>query len=152
VHNRRNFDPNWQDLNGKGSFVQSIIAIDPMTVENGPILMVNQSVKYGEIPRNIFKNQLNEIMALNEIIPLLLNPGDVAFMHPYLIHGSFPNESEQSRIILINGFAYPGANIKAYPVAGSAEEIILVDKLIDNSPELLGLLHNDTLIVQSEYV
>jgi ectoine hydroxylase-related dioxygenase (phytanoyl-CoA dioxygenase family) len=126
VHNRRNFDPEWQDINGKGSFVQSIIAIDPMTIENGAIFMIPQSMKYGEIPYENFQNRLATILTSDKIIPLLLNPGDVVLMHPYLIHGSFPNESEESRTILINGFAYPGANTKAYPGVGSAERINLV--------------------------
>jgi ectoine hydroxylase-related dioxygenase (phytanoyl-CoA dioxygenase family) len=131
VHNRRNFDPEWQDLNGKGSFVQSFIAIDPMSIENGTIFILPQSVKYGEISQHVFHDRLATILTSEKIIPLLLNPGDVVLMHPYLIHGSFPNESEKSRIILINGFAYPGANTKAYPGVGCADRIKLVDELID---------------------
>lgn len=100
IHNRKNFDPNWEDLNAKGSFVQTIIVLDPSTIENGAIFMLPGSTKYGEIPREVFKERLDEILSSNDTIPLLLSPGDVVFMHPYLVHGSFPNESEQSRIIL----------------------------------------------------
>lgn len=126
IHNRRNFDPYWININGKGSFVQSIIAIDPMTAENGAIFLVPYSVKYGDIPKYIFQDGFETILD-DGIVPLLLNPGDVVLMHPYLVHGSFPNESEQPRIILINGFSYPGANGAQYPGDGSTETIMLLE-------------------------
>ena len=125
IYHRLNYDENWQDLNGKGSFVQSFIAIDRMTVKNGAIFIVTMSNKYGAIPRQDLEKQIN----FNSAIPLLLNPGDLVFIHPYLVHGSFPNESEESRLLLVNGFSYPGANIKKYPGIGSAERIHLIEEL-----------------------
>lgn len=60
-------------------------------------------------------------------IPLLMEPGDTVLMHPRLIHGSWPNTSNESRHVLINGFSSPGANHRQYPGAGSARRISLID-------------------------
>ena len=128
VHHRINYENNWHDVNGKGSFVQALIAIEPMTLDNGPILMIPKSVKYGAISQDVFQAKLTKILAKDKIIPLLLNPGDVALMHPYLIHGSFPNESEESRILFINGFSYPGANTKKYVDIDNAVRINLINE------------------------
>jgi ectoine hydroxylase-related dioxygenase (phytanoyl-CoA dioxygenase family) len=127
VKNRRSFDPNWQDINGKGSFVQTIIAIDPMTVENGTIYYVPNSQTRGDLFLEKIKDpaELKRIAELDRAIPLLLNPGDIVFMHPHLVHGSEPNESTVSRRVFINGFSYPGANTKPYPGEGSAQSIDL---------------------------
>jgi len=127
VKNRRTFDPAWEDLNHKGSFVQTMIAIDPMTVKNGTIHYVPKSHARGDL----FLDKINDLKELNRVgeldkaVPILLNPGDIVFMHPYLIHGSQPNESSLSRRLFINGFSYPGANKQPYPGEGSAQRIAL---------------------------
>ncbi len=54
-----------------------------------------------------------------------MQPGDIIFMHPYLVHGSKPNESTGSRRTFINGFSYPGSNTQPYPGKGSSENIDL---------------------------
>ncbi len=127
IKNRRNFDPNWQDVNQKGSFVQTIIAIDPMTEKNGAIYYVPKSHTRGDLflDKITDAEELKKIGELDKAIPLLLNPGDIVFMHPYLIHGSQPNESSMSRRAFINGFSYPGANKQPYPGEGSAQRIVL---------------------------
>ena len=52
-----------------------------------------------------------------------MQPGDVAFFHPYSIHGSEPNISQGPRRVFINGFAYPGANQKKYPGHGAGRTV-----------------------------
>jgi ectoine hydroxylase-related dioxygenase (phytanoyl-CoA dioxygenase family) len=149
VHNRRDYDPKWQDLNGKGSFVQSIIAVDHMKIENGPIFAIPKSHQYGEIAKNIFQAAITKILDSDGMIPILLNPGDVVFMHPYLMHMSMPNESKESRIVLINGFSYPEAtNTKKYTTPGSAERINLIEESYDEFVSFMGLidLHSDLTI------
>jgi ectoine hydroxylase-related dioxygenase (phytanoyl-CoA dioxygenase family) len=127
VKNRRTFDPQWEDLNHKGSFVQTIIAIDPNTVENGTIYYVPKSHMRGDLflDRITEPAELKRIAELDKAVPLVLNSGDVVFMHPYLVHGSEPNESSSPRKIFINGFSYPGANKQPYPGEGSAQRISL---------------------------
>jgi ectoine hydroxylase-related dioxygenase (phytanoyl-CoA dioxygenase family) len=45
--------------------------------------------------------------------------GSVIFFGPYAVHGSTPNASSVPRRVLINGYAYPGANGRVYPGEGS---------------------------------
>jgi len=127
VKNRRTFDPNWQDLNKTGSFVQVIIAIDSMTSANGGIFYVPKSHLNGDLFLEQITDtaKLQAVAKLDNAIALQLNPGDVIFMDPYLIHGSKANISDKPRRIFINGFAYPGANKKPYPGTGSAQLISL---------------------------
>jgi ectoine hydroxylase-related dioxygenase (phytanoyl-CoA dioxygenase family) len=127
VKNRRTFDPEWQDLNHKGSFVQTIIAIDAMTADNGTIFYVPNSQRRGDLFLDKITDpvELKKIAELDKAVPLILNPGDIVFMHPYLVHGSEPNKSISPRRAFINGFSYPGANKKPYPGEGSAREISL---------------------------
>lgn len=127
VKNRRTFDPKWEDLNHKGSFVQTIIAIDVSNVENGTIYYVPKSHTKGDLflEKITDLDELNRVAELDKAVPLILNPGDIVFMNPYLIHGSESNESTKSRRIFINGFSYPGANKQPYPGEGSAQRISL---------------------------
>jgi ectoine hydroxylase-related dioxygenase (phytanoyl-CoA dioxygenase family) len=50
-----------------------------------------------------------------EILSLDLNPGDLLFMHPHLLHWSFENTSNKSRRTLLTGFCVHGANHRNYP-------------------------------------
>lgn len=127
VKNRRTFDPQWQDVNKKGSFVQTIIAIDAMHEDNGAINYVPASHLRGDLHLEAITDmtELRKVAELDKAVPLVLNPGDIVFMHPYLVHGSEANSSNEPRRIFINGFAYPGANKSPYPGTGSAENITL---------------------------
>lgn len=128
VKNRRSFDPGWRDINGTGSFVQVIMALDPMTKDNGALKVVRGLPEAGDI----FLDTKSEEDTEREVISaeyLELNSGDVVFMHPYCIHGSEPNSSGLSRRTFINGFSYPGANTKAYPGEGSAQLILLMPEV-----------------------
>ncbi len=133
--NRRRFDPDWKDVNLKGSFVQTLTAIDPCTLHNGPLNVLPGSHHWGYLNFGGFlqPKELQDHLHSKKIpvevnekqIPLLMNPGDVAFMHPCLVHGSWPNKSSQSRRMFINGFSFPGANNKDYPGVGSSKRISL---------------------------
>jgi ectoine hydroxylase-related dioxygenase (phytanoyl-CoA dioxygenase family) len=127
VMNRRSHGKNWTDVNGTGSFVQTFIVLDDMTVENGTLNLVKGLPPQGDLFLETLKDsdQLSKVARLDEAFPLELNVGDVLFMHPYMVHGSQPNNSSQIRRLLINGFSCPGANRGDYPGAGSAEEIDL---------------------------
>ncbi len=115
IHHRRNYDSNWENINGGRTYVVCVTSINSMTENNGPIMIIAGSHKQGEIPRDHLKDRFE----FNTAIPLLLEPGDTACMHQYLVHWSLPNESSDSRLVLINGFAYPGANHSPYPGDGS---------------------------------
>jgi len=129
-HHRKAFDPDWQDLNGNGSFVQVLTAIDEHTEENGPLWVIPGSHKYGisDFEPCEDSSELPLEVDIAKAVPLILSPGDTAFMHPRMIHHSLPNESEFERKTFINGFSYPGSNHKSYPGEGSAQEISLIDR------------------------
>lgn len=157
--NRRAFDSDWQDVNKKGSFVQVLTAIDECTLDNGPLYVIPRSHTFGFL--NFGKSlQTSELAAKlvdkginieSSQIPLLLKPGDVVFMHPHLIHSSWPNNSQKSRRIFINGFSYPGANHKPYPGEGSARRISLVTgkEVVNTKSENEPLLFTPTQISQA---
>lgn len=114
----------WIDVDGRGSYVQTLMAIDESTPENGPVYFVPNSVKLGYIELEK-KEDPTKHFDLKSAVPLIMQPGDVAFFHPYAIHGSYPNNSNGPRRVFINGFAYPGANQKAYPGTGSGRTVQL---------------------------
>lgn len=131
IQNRRSFDPNWQDINGKGSFVQVLTAIDSVRNTNGPLIIVPNSHKCDlKLDRLDITQHEAEIKKKypeleKQAVPLLQESGDTLFMHPLLLHKSDVNNSDLPRAIFINGFSYPGANKKSYPGCGSANKIAL---------------------------
>ncbi len=128
MQNRRFFDPEWNDINGKGSYVVAITAIDKVTIENGPLYVVPGSHTKGELdfPRLCDISQLPANINISGAVPLLMEPGDTVYMNPYVIHYSLENESPYERKVFINGFAYPGANHKQYPGIGSGKRVSLL--------------------------
>lgn len=98
-----------------GGFLQTAIAVDPSTVENGCLQMVPFSHRE---KRSLLEggyegweaNEANR-KALERFPPAengLLDPGDVMIWNPFTIHGSRPNLSARSRRVYINGFARAG--------------------------------------------
>jgi len=115
----------WRDLNGRGSYVQTIMLIDDMTEANGPLKFIPQSaVRGGTLRLSAASYDYNTPMGVgsdpapfdeSQAVTVTGRAGDVLFFGPYAIHGSTANESDTPRRILINGYAYPGANGRVYP-------------------------------------
>lgn len=99
---RKTFDPDWEDILGNGSYAICILAIDPMSQENGGLWIDKKS--YSESSEE-------------DLFWVRANPGDLLFLHPHILHGSGPNLSATSRRTLLTGFCAFGANHKAYPGA-----------------------------------
>lgn len=118
----------WEDVNGKGSYVQIITAIDEATVDNGPLMFIPYSGKAGHLnlPYDKGKQTISDKFNPADAYPALMQPGDVAFFGPYTIHGSEVNTSDKPRRVFINGFAYPGVNKRTYPGEGAGELVKLV--------------------------
>ena len=97
------------------------MAIDEVTLENGPMLFIPGSCRNGhlDLPYDEGTPTVSPYFDPADAIPVLMQPGTVALFGPYVIHGSLPNESDKPRRVFINGFAYPGANSRAYPGEGS---------------------------------
>jgi ectoine hydroxylase-related dioxygenase (phytanoyl-CoA dioxygenase family) len=114
--------PDWVDINGRGSYVQTLMAIDEVTADNGPVLFVPRSVKDKSLNLDRHEDP-TFLFDVKSAVPMLMQPGDIAFFSPYVVHGSKPNTSGGSRRVFINGFAYPGANRRQYPGEGSGREV-----------------------------
>ncbi len=110
----------WTDVNGKGSFVELLMAVDPMREDNGPLLVLPGSCKLGHLPTLPGSSdvEVSERDA-SQAVPVLLDPGDVLVMGPFTIHASGPNRSRIGRRVFINGFSSPGANRRIYPGSGT---------------------------------
>jgi ectoine hydroxylase-related dioxygenase (phytanoyl-CoA dioxygenase family) len=107
----------FHDVNGRGSFVQTLTALDPMDPENGGLLVVPGSHRRGHVPTG--DGRLPEgAFDPSRAVPLGLGPGDVALLSPFTVHGSKENRAETKRRLFINGFSSPGANRREYPGCG----------------------------------
>ena len=108
----------WKDINGKGSYVQTVTAVDAMHLDNAPIMVIPKSSHLGHLALNVGDNR-EKYVDKAKLVPIVMEPGSVLFFGPYLIHGSMKNQSSQARRVFINGFSYPGANARKYPGNGS---------------------------------
>lgn len=108
----------WNDVNGKGSYVQTILAVDEMNSGNGPLMIVPRSSQWGHLDLNK-RNYHIEFTPHDGILSLKMKPGSVLFMGPYTVHASLPNQSKVPRRVFINGYCSPGANHREYPGKGA---------------------------------
>ncbi|HAA58229.1 MAG TPA: hypothetical protein DCE42_25925 [Myxococcales bacterium] len=106
----------WEDLNEKGSYVQTAIALDDVTEENGPLEFIPGSWRKGHIVREVDEQPPFDV---SSAVKGLMSTGDVVMFGPFTFHRSMPNESTSPRRILINGYAYPGANAREYTGSGT---------------------------------
>ena len=58
-----------------------------------------------------------------DAVSVAAQPGDVLFFGPYTVHASIENLSTCYRRVLINGYAYPGANHRIYPGDGAGRRL-----------------------------
>lgn len=105
----------FKDLNGRGSYVQELVAIDDCTQENGPVLFIPGSNKLGHLSE-LAQPQPGVALSYDpqRAVPAIMKAGSVALFGPYTVHGSSPNQSDKPRRVFINGFAFPGASTKIY--------------------------------------
>lgn len=119
----------WTDVNGTGSFVQTLIVLDEMTADSGPLLFMPGSAKWGRIDFGDDGDDGYEGAVLpaefreENAVTIAAQPGDTLFFGPYAAHASFENRSEQYRRVLINGYASPGANRRKYPGDGAGRRL-----------------------------
>lgn len=124
VH-RRYGTPMWTDVDGRGSFVEMVTAVDPMTAYNGPIRLIPGSHVHGHLPVDPETRRLpSEAIDSKRAITVEMAPGDVLLFGPYTIHGSAPNVSRTSRRAFLNGFCIPGANRRIYPGDGAGRTVV----------------------------
>lgn len=120
----------WRDVNGRGSYVQTLTLIDEMTDSNGPLQFIPRHAVRGDAEGRIFGAHYDYAAPMQDGAPapdidisaavtITGKSGSVLLFGPYAVHGSTANTSSQPRRVLINGYAYPSANGRVYPGEGS---------------------------------
>lgn len=116
--NRRFGTDEWTDVDGRGSFIQIAMPVDPMGPENGGLQLVEGSHRLGFIAEPGTGALPPEFVRRARPITPQLQPGDALLFGPFLVHGSGPNRSGRPRRLFIQGYAAPGANRRMYPGCG----------------------------------
>ena len=111
----------WEDINGSGSFVQTMIVLDEMTADSGRVDFCEHDYDNPDYTSRKPPQFRNE-----DAVTIIAQPGDTLFFGPYTAHASFENKSQHYRRILINGYAYAGANHRVYPGDGACRKIRVV--------------------------
>jgi len=86
------------------NYVQTIIAVDDATEENGCLWIIPESHTLGAVKVKRYGGQLEDFVDTNKAIPCLAQAGDVIMFTSYTVHGSKPNLTNQPRRSYINGF------------------------------------------------
>ena len=129
IQHRDKGNGTWTDVNGRGSFVQTVIVLDEMTPDSGPLLFIPGSARWGRVEladdAEHSRSGTNKPAKFRDkqAVTIAARPGDVLFFGPYTVHASFENTSERYRRILINGYASPGANGRVYPGDGAGRRL-----------------------------
>jgi len=120
----------WTDVNGSGSFVQTLIVLDEMTPASGPLKFIPGSSRWGRVEFGGGAGgklpQATNAVAQNpdaNAVTITAQPGDTLFFGPYSAHASVENTSDKYRRVLINGYASPGANRRVYPGDGAGRRL-----------------------------
>ena len=129
IQHRDKGNGTWTDVNGRGSFVQTLIVLDEMTPDNGPLLFVPGSSRWGRVDFGDHEYhdgpaQRPEQFRAEDAVTILAQPGDTLFFGPYTAHASHENRSDRYRRVFINGYASPGANRREYPGDGAGRRLI----------------------------
>jgi len=127
----------WRDLNGRGSYVQTILLVDDMHEDNGPLKFMPRSAVKVDGSGRLFAGSYDYSTPMladgkppggqdaRQAVTITGCAGSVLLFGPYAVHGSLPNRSDTPRRVLINGYAYPGANGRQYPGTGSCRVLPL---------------------------
>ena len=96
------------------SYVQTGLAIDPHTTASGCMRFIPRSHLQGELDLDrsteVLGTSLSDSALLaaglppEDVVELVLDPGDLALWSPYLVHGSGTNRSDHRRRLYINGY------------------------------------------------
>ena len=137
IQHRDKGNGTWVDVNGLGSYVQTIVVLDEMTPDSGPLRFMPGSSKWGRVdfghhdsPDGEQSTKKRAQFREEDAVMLVAQPGDALFFGPYTAHASFENTSDRYRRILINGYASPGANRRVYPGDGAGRRLTVPVSLL----------------------
>ena len=105
----------WKDVNGRGSFVLAMIAVDDSTSHNGPVKVIPKSHLYGRLNIESEKTETDNPSKVEPLIQkhgvnaIEMSAGSIAFIGPYTVHSSEDNRSQDARRMLMSGYSTPGA-------------------------------------------
>ncbi len=85
------------------NYVQTIIAVDEATIDNGCLHLVPGSHKLGDLKANR-SGQAAEHVDVSTAVACEAAPGDVILFTSFTVHGSVPNSTAHPRRSYINGF------------------------------------------------
>lgn len=96
------------------SYVQTGIAVDPHSLDNGAMVLCPGSHRLGEMPFDPGRSSKDVAMDAADLQKLGIDPartavlemapGDVALWHVHTLHGSGPNRTRIDRRLYINGY------------------------------------------------
>jgi ectoine hydroxylase-related dioxygenase (phytanoyl-CoA dioxygenase family) len=131
IQHRDKGNGTWREVNGKGSFVQTLIVLDEMTADSGPMQFIPGSSRWGRVDfgSHDYDDPGDSANApppfdTDDAVTICAKPGDTLFFGPYTAHASFENTSSNYRRVLINGYACPGANHRVYPGDGAGRTLV----------------------------
>ena len=130
VEHRDKGNGTWTDVDGRGSFVQTVVVLDEMTPDSGPLLFVPGSSQWGRVDVGAGRSDSDESrpqlarLCAKDAVTITAHPGDTLFFGPYTAHASFENTTDRPRRVLINGYASPGANHRQYPGDGAGRRLV----------------------------
>ena len=100
------------------AFVQTGLALDPHTPDSGCMRVVPGSHLRGDLDidtaATVLANPLSDDALIacgllpEDVVDLVLAPGDLAMWSPYLVHGSGDNRAKHRRRLYINGYVRAG--------------------------------------------
>jgi len=130
IQHRDKGNDTWRDVNGQGSYVQTLIVIDEMNEDSGPLLFIPGSSRWGRVDfgdhdydNADYQPKKPPQFRDEDVVTITASPGDTLFFGPYTAHASFENRSDAYRRVFINGYAYPGANRRVYPGEGAGRRL-----------------------------
>ncbi|MEM7675123.1 MAG: phytanoyl-CoA dioxygenase family protein, partial [Myxococcota bacterium] len=127
--NRRYGTELWRDSSDDGAYIQLLLTIDPMTEDNGPLLYIPGSHRAGALLGDDRRARVDAIAANTPPRPIIAPPGALVLFGPFLVHGSAPNRSPQSRRVMVNGYARTGVNRRHYHGAAFGRRIKIDDSV-----------------------
>lgn len=115
----------WDDVTGRGSFVEIVTALDDSDASNGGLSFLPGSNRLGHLaPAPGVRSLDASALDISTAVTPTLHAGSCVLFGPYTVHGSGANESDRPRRLFLNGFAAAGANRRVYPGEGAGRRVV----------------------------